>query len=223
MKGCIFDLDGVIVDTAKYHYLAWKKIADEFGFVFTGKDNERLKGVSRMASLDILLSIGGVHLSEGEKLQVADKKNEIYLGYILKMTPDEVLPGVLTFLKTLRDQGIKISLGSASKNAKTILHQVGIENLFDAVADGTNVSKAKPDPEVFLKGAELLNLSPADCVVFEDARAGIEAAHRAGMKCVGIGDSVTLREADTVVGGFLDLSIEKGKLKIINNGEILNF
>ncbi|HBO27691.1 MULTISPECIES: beta-phosphoglucomutase [Culturomica] len=223
MKGCIFDLDGVIVDTAKYHYLAWKKIADEFGFVFTEKDNERLKGVSRMASLDILLSIGGVHLSEGEKLQVADKKNEIYLGYILKMTPDEVLPGVLTFLKTLRDQGIKISLGSASKNAKTILHQVGIENLFDAVADGTNVSKAKPDPEVFLKGAELLNLSPADCVVFEDARAGIEAAHRAGMKCVGIGDSVTLREADTVVGGFLDLSIEKGKLKIINNGEILNF
>ena len=220
MKGCIFDLDGVIVDTAKYHYLAWKKIADEFGFVFTEKDNERLKGVSRMASLDILLSIGGVHLSEGEKLQVADKKNEIYLGYILKMTPDEVLPGVLTFLKTLRDQGIKISLGSASKNAKTILHQVGIENLFDAVADGTNVSKAKPDPEVFLKGAELLNLSPADCVVFEDARAGIEAAHRAGMKCVGIGDSVTLREADTVVGGFLDLSIEKGKLKIINNGEI---
>ena len=223
MKGCIFDLDGVIVDTAKYHYLALKKIADEFGFVFTEKDNERLKGVSRMASLDILLSIGGVHLSEGEKLQVADKKNEIYLGYILKMTPDEVLPGVLTFLKTLRDQGIKISLGSASKNAKTILHQVGIENLFDAVADGTNVSKAKPDPEVFLKGAELLNLSPADCVVFEDARAGIEAAHRAGMKCVGIGDSVTLREADTVVGGFLDLSIEKGKLKIINNGEILNF
>lgn len=223
MKGCIFDLDGVIVDTAKYHYLAWKKIADEFGFVFTEKDNERLKGVSRMASLDILLSIGGVHLSEGEKLQIADKKNEIYLGYILKMTPDEVLPGVLTFLKTLRDQGIKISLGSASKNAKTILHQVGIENLFDAVADGTNVSKAKPDPEVFLKGAELLNLSPADCVVFEDARAGIEAAHRAGMKCVGIGDSVTLREADIVVGGFLDLSIEKGKLKIINNGEILNF
>ena len=223
MKGCIFDLDGVIVDTAKYHYLAWKKIADEFGFVFTEKDNERLKGISRMASLDILLSIGGVHLSEGEKLQVADKKNEIYLGYILKMTPDEVLPGVLTFLKTLRDQGIKISLGSASKNAKTILHQVGIENLFDAVADGTTVSKAKPDPEVFFKGAELLNLSPADCVVFEDARAGIEAAHRAGMKCVGIGDSVTLREADTVVGGFLDLSIEKGKLKIINNGEILNF
>lgn len=223
MKGCIFDLDGVIVDTAKYHYLAWKKIADEFGFVFTEKDNERLKGVSRMASLDILLSIGRVHLSEAEKLQVADKKNEIYLGYILKMTPDEVLPGVLTFLKTLRDQGIKISLGSASKNAKTILHQVGIEDLFDAVADGTNVSKAKPDPEVFLKGAELLNLSPADCVVFEDAQAGIEAAHRAGMRCVGIGDSVTLREADTVVGGFLDLSIEKGKLKIINNGEILNF
>ena len=164
MKGCIFDLDGVIVDTAKYHYLAWKKIADEFGFDFTLKDNERLKGVSRMASLDILLSIGGIELSGEEKLKVADKKNRIYLEYILKMTPDEVLPGVKEFLTALHKAGIKVSLGSASKNAKTILKQVGIEGLFDAIADGTNVSKAKPDPEVFLKGAELLGLSPADCL-----------------------------------------------------------
>ncbi|MDE6878580.1 MAG: beta-phosphoglucomutase [Odoribacter sp.] len=216
MKGCIFDLDGVIVDTAKYHYLAWKKIADEFGFDFTLKDNERLKGVSRMASLDILLSIGGIELSGEEKLKVADKKNRIYLEYILKMTPDEVLPGVKEFLTALHKAGIKVSLGSASKNAKTILKQVGIEGLFDAIADGTNVSKAKPDPEVFLKGAELLGLSPADCLVFEDAVAGIEAAHNGGMKCVGVGDPQVLSQADYHISGFEDLKLEDGKLKIKN-------
>lgn len=216
MKGCIFDLDGVIVDTAKYHYLAWKKIADEFGFEFTLKDNERLKGVSRMASLDILLGIGGIKLSEGEKAEVADRKNRIYLEYILKMTPEEVLPGVKEFLTALHTAGIKVSLGSASKNAKTILKQVGIETLFDAVADGTNVSKAKPDPEVFLKGAELLGLAPADCLVFEDAVAGVEAAHRGGMKCVGVGDPEVLREADYHIDGFGQLKMEDGKLKIKN-------
>ncbi|MCM1031290.1 MAG: beta-phosphoglucomutase [Oscillibacter sp.] len=216
MKGCIFDLDGVIVDTAKYHYLAWKKIADEFGFEFTLKDNERLKGVSRMASLDILLGIGGITLSEEEKLKVADRKNKIYLEYILKMTPEEVLPGVKEFLTALHGAGIKVSLGSASKNAKTILRQVGIEELFDAIADGTNVSKAKPDPEVFLKGAELLGLAPADCLVFEDAVAGVEAAHRGGMKCVGVGDPEVLCEADYHIGGFEDLKMEDGKLKIKN-------
>lgn len=216
MKGCIFDLDGVIVDTAKYHYLAWKKIADEFGFEFTLKDNERLKGVSRMASLDILLGIGGIKLSEGEKTEVADRKNRIYLEYILKMTPEEVLPGVKEFLTALHTAGIKVSLGSASKNAKTILKQVGIETLFDAVADGTNVSKAKPDPEVFLKGAELLGLAPADCLVFEDAVAGVEAAHRGGMKCVGVGDPEVLLEADYHIDGFGQLKMEDGKLKIKN-------
>lgn len=216
MKGCIFDLDGVIVDTAKYHYLAWKKIADEFGFEFTLKDNERLKGVSRMASLDILLSIGGIGLSEGEKAEVADRKNRIYLEYILKMTPEEVLSGVKEFLTVLHGAGIKVSLGSASKNAKIILKQVGIEELFDAVADGTNVSKAKPDPEVFLKGAELLGLAPAECLVFEDAVAGVEAAHRGGMKCVGVGDPEVLREADYHIDDFGQLKMEDGKLKIKN-------
>lgn len=218
MKGCIFDLDGVIVDTAKYHYLAWKKIADELGFEFTQRDNERLKGVSRMASLDILLSIGGITLSEEEKLNLADKKNKIYLEYILKMTPDEVLPGVKEFLTALRDAGIKVSLGSASKNAKTILHQVGIEDLFDAVADGNNVTKAKPDPEVFLKGAELLGLPSYQCVVFEDAVAGVEAAHCAGMKCVGVGDPEILKEANAVIAGFEQLKVENGQLEILDNG-----
>lgn len=202
MKGCIFDLDGVIVDTAKYHYLAWKEIANELGFDFTESDNERLKGVSRMASLDILLSIGKIETGEEEKLELADRKNKIYLEYILKMTPEEVLPGVKQFLNALHEKGIKVALGSASKNAKTILHQVGIEDLFDAVADGNNVTKAKPDPEVFLKGAELLGLSPQECMVFEDAVAGIEAAHRAGMKCVGVGDSRILSAADFHIPGF---------------------
>lgn len=217
MKGCIFDLDGVIVDTAKYHYLAWKKIADELGFDFTLKDNERLKGVSRMASLDILLSIGEVRIGDEEKLRIADKKNKIYLEYILRMTPEEVLPGVKEFLTELHKSGIKVSLGSASKNARTILKQVGIENLFDAIADGTNVSKAKPDPEVFLKGAELLGLAPVECLVFEDAVAGIEAAHRGGMKCVGVGDPRVLKEADYHISGFEQLKMENGKLKIKNN------
>lgn len=204
MKGCIFDLDGVIVDTAKYHYLAWKEIARELGFGFTEKDNERLKGVSRMASLDILLSVGGVKVSEEEKKKLADRKNNMYLEYILRMTPEEVLPGVTEFLTTLHRENIRVSLGSASKNAKTILRQVGIESLFDAVADGTNVTKAKPDPEVFLKGAELLGLPAGECMVFEDAVAGIEAAHRAGMKCVGVGDPEILSAADYHIAGFCD-------------------
>ena len=183
MKGCIFDLDGVIVDTAKYHYLAWKEIASELGFEFTEKDNELLKGVSRMASLEILLNIGGINVCEEEKLKLADKKNKIYLSYITKMTSEEVLPGVRDFLEDLHQNGIQIALGSASKNAKTILKQVGIEDMFDAIADGTNVTQAKPDPEVFQKGAELLHLPAEECLVFEDAVAGVEAAHRAGMKC----------------------------------------
>lgn len=218
MKGCIFDLDGVIVDTAKYHYLAWKEVAGELGFEFTLKDNERLKGVSRVASLDILLSIGGIERSEEEKLCIADKKNKIYLGYILKMKPEEVLPGVREFLTALHEAGIKVSLGSASKNAKTILKQVGIEDLFDAIADGTNVAQAKPDPEVFLKGAELLGLLPSDCLVFEDAVAGIEAAHRGGMKCVGVGDPQVLEAADYHIQGFGELQVENGKV-IIKNKE----
>ena len=181
MKGCIFDLDGVIVDTAKYHYLAWKEIASELGFEFTEKDNELLKGVSRMASLEILLNIGGINVCEEEKLKLADKKNKIYLSYITKMTSEEVLSGVRDFLEDLHQNGIQIALGSASKNAKTILKQVGIEDMFDAIADGTNVTQAKPDPEVFQKGAELLHLPAEECLVFEDAVAGVEAAHRAGI------------------------------------------
>ncbi|MDQ1771941.1 beta-phosphoglucomutase [Labilibaculum sp. A4] len=209
ISACIFDLDGVVVDTAKYHYIAWKSIANELGFDFTEEDNERLKGVSRMTSLDILLSIGGVELDQETKLKLADKKNKNYLEYILRMTPDEILPGVKEFMNELKSNGVKIALGSASKNAMTILNQLELTNYFDVVVDGTHVSNAKPDPEVFLKGAELLNVLPSECVVFEDAEAGIEAAINGKMKCVGIGSPDVLGKANIVVPGFVGFSISQ--------------
>jgi beta-phosphoglucomutase len=207
ISACIFDLDGVVVDTAKYHYIAWKSLANELGFDFTEEDNEKLKGVSRMTSLDILLEIGGVELDEKIKLELADKKNKNYVEYILKMTPDEILPGVKDFFNELKKRGIKIALGSASKNAMTILNQLELTDYFDAVVDGTHVSNAKPDPEVFLKGAELLGVSPLECIVFEDAEAGVEAAINGNMKCVGIGSPDVLGKANIVVSGFVGFSM----------------
>lgn len=204
IKGAIFDLDGVIVDTAKYHYLAWKSLADEWGFAFTERDNERLKGVSRMRSLDILLEIGGIRLSEEERLASAERKNALYVQYISAIDESELLPGAKELLLHLRARGVKIALGSASKNAERILRNTGIRELFDAIVDGNRVSSAKPDPEVFLKGCEALGLSPADCVVFEDAESGIEAAKRAGIPAIGIGDPQVLKQADRVVGNLAE-------------------
>ncbi|PWD99284.1 beta-phosphoglucomutase [Marinilabilia rubra] len=209
IKACIFDLDGVIVDTARYHFIAWKALADELGFDFTEKDNERLKGVSRMTSLDILLEIGGLDLPKEKKEELAKRKNEHYRSFILEMTPDEILPGAMKFIKELKDNDLKIALGSASKNAMTILDRLELTSWFDAVIDGTKVSNAKPDPEVFLKGAEALNLPPSECVVFEDAEAGVEAALAGGMKCVGIGSPEVLGKANLVVPGLHEMDIEK--------------
>jgi len=209
IKACLFDLDGVVVDTAKYHFIAWKELANELGFDFTEADNERLKGVSRVRSLEILLEIGGIELDEERKEQLAAQKNENYVSYIRKMKPDEILPGVEDFLNQLRKNGILIALGSASKNAPLILKQIGLTHLFDAIIDGNSVSKAKPDPEVFLKGAEALNVKPTDCVVFEDAQAGIEAARNAGMHVIGIGHPDNLKNADFVMPGFEDMNIDK--------------
>jgi beta-phosphoglucomutase len=209
IKACIFDLDGVIVDTARYHFIAWQKIAHELGFAFTEEDNERLKGVSRMRSLEILLEVGGVTLDEATKEKLASQKNEIYLKYILQMTPHEILPGAKEFLHELNVNGIKIALGSASKNAMTILSNLEMVNLFDAIIDGTKVTKAKPNPEIFLKGAEELGVSADQCVVFEDAEAGIEAALAANMKCIGVGSPLTLRKAHLVIPGFEKFSLEK--------------
>ena len=207
IKACIFDLDGVIVDTAKYHFLAWKRLAEELGFEFKVEHNERLKGVSRVRSLEILLEVGGLSFSEKEKERMATLKNEWYLEYILRMKPDEILPGVLPFLSELRRAGVKIALGSASKNAPLILQKVEITDYFDVIIDGNKVSKAKPDPEVFLKAAEELGVNPGDCVVFEDAEAGVEAALNGNMRCIGVGSPEVLFRANLVIPGFENFSL----------------
>lgn len=208
IKGCLFDLDGVIVDTAKYHYKAWSRLANELGFNFTIEQNERLKGVSRMRSLEILLEIGQIDADEATQKEYAEKKNNWYVEYISKMDQSEILPGALNFLNLCKQNSIKIALGSASKNSMTILNNIKIVNYFDAIIDGNKVSKAKPDPEVFLKGAQELNLSPDECVVFEDAEAGIEAAKRGGFKAIGIGSPDILKDADKVISGFQDINLE---------------
>ena len=208
IKACIFDLDGVVVDTAKYHYLAWKKLATELGFDFSPEENERLKGVSRMTSLNILLDIGGINVSEDEKIKLAEKKNKEYLKFINKMKPEEIFPGVKDFIQKLKEKGIKVALGSASKNAHTILKQLNIQNLFEKIVDGNMVTKAKPHPQIFLICAELLNTAPSECIVFEDAVAGLEAAHNAGMKCVGVGDPKILNMADYNIAGFYNIQPE---------------
>ena len=198
IKACLFDLDGVVVDTAKYHYLAWKRLANNLGFDFTEKDNERLKGVSRAQSLEILLSIGKVNPSHSEKLKMAQEKNDWYVEYISKLDESEILPGVKNFLIELRQNGIKIALGSASKNSMLILNNLHLISYFDAIVDGNAVSKAKPDPEVFLLGAKELQVQPSECVVFEDAQAGIDAAKAANMRVIGIGQKDDLLNADKV-------------------------
>jgi beta-phosphoglucomutase len=212
LKACIFDLDGVIVDTAKYHYLAWKKLATMLNINFTIEDNERLKGVSRMASLDIILEIGNMIPDDKTKEEYATLKNKWYLDYINQMMPDDILPGSLEFISELKNAGIKVALGSASKNTPLILERLGIGNLFDAVADGNVVSKAKPDPEVFVTAARMLGVPPENCIVFEDAVAGIEAALNAGMRCVGIGSGKILKEAHFVVSGLDKMSLRKLKV-----------
>ncbi len=215
IKACIFDLDGVVVDTAKYHYLAWKRLASELGFEFHEKDNERLKGISRLDSLNILLEIGGVTLNEKEKEFLAVRKNQWYLEYIAKMTPDEILPGVRAFIDELKVNRVKIGLGSASKNAVLILNQLGIIHLFETIVDGTKVSNAKPDPEIFLLAARDLNVAPSQSIVFEDAEAGVEAAIRGGFKCVGIGNPAVLFKANIVVPNFIGMTMSKF-LSLIN-------
>jgi beta-phosphoglucomutase len=214
VKAGIFDLDGVIVDTAKYHYLAWRRLAHELGFDFSSDHNERLKGVSRQKSLEILLKVGRINLSEEEKHEAARRKNAWYIDYITTLTPDEILPGAEEFLKEMREQDVKIALGSASKNAGLILQRLQLNDFFDAVIDGTKVTKAKPDPEIFLKAAEEIDVPPAECVVFEDAQAGVEAAKNGGMYCVGVGDPDILIKADIIIPGFKGLSWKKMQMSI---------
>jgi beta-phosphoglucomutase len=194
-KAFIFDLDGVIVDTAKYHYLAWKKIASELGIDFTHEHNELLKGVSRVRSLDIILGLGNVEASQEQKDQWLVQKNEEYLTYLVDMDQSEILPGVMKVLAFLKTNNQPIALGSASKNARPILEKTGILSYFDVIVDGNDVSNAKPDPEVFLQAAQKLGMTNENSIVFEDSVAGIQAANIAAMTSIGIGDAAILNEA----------------------------
>ncbi len=212
IKACIFDLDGVIVDTAHYHFLAWSRLAKEIGIPFNEDDNERLKGVSRMRSLDIILELGGKSLSNVEKENLADRKNAWFVEYLNQMQADEIFPGVRALIKSLRELGIKVALASSSKNAQMAMRLLGIEGDFDAVVDGTMITHSKPDPEIFLLAASRLGVDPKDCVVFEDAEAGVAAALAAGMKCVGVGAPDNLRLANKVItktGDFQIMELEQ--------------
>ncbi|WP_240479798.1 beta-phosphoglucomutase [Paenibacillus wynnii] len=205
-EAAIFDLDGVIVDTAKFHYQAWKSLAGELGFDFSERENEQLKGVSRMESLDLLLRVGGItEMPLTRREALANRKNEWYKEYLATLTPADVLPGVRSFLAHLRSCGIRTAIASASKNAPFIMDQVNIRPLFDAIADGNSIVKAKPDPEVFLQAARQLGVAPGACFVFEGAAAGVEGAIRAGMRVVGIGDGQQLARAHLIINSFQQL------------------
>ncbi|WP_291072617.1 beta-phosphoglucomutase [Empedobacter sp. UBA5987] len=207
-KAFIFDLDGVIVDTAKYHYLAWKKLANNLNIDFTHEHNELLKGVSRVRSLEIILGLGNVEASDEQKNEWLIQKNKEYLEYIDKMDDSEILPGVMDVLNFLKENNQPIILGSASKNARPILEKVNILNYFDDIVDGNDVSNAKPDPEVFIVGAKKANQTNENSIVFEDSVAGIEAANVAGMTSIGIGEASVLNEAKYNFNNFTEISTD---------------
>lgn len=192
-------MDGVIVDTAHYHYLAWRRLANELGFDLSIADNEKLKGVSRMHSLEIILELGGVSLNDHDKEVLANKKNGWFVDYLERMAPDEIFPGVKGLLHELRRRGIKVALASSSKNARTVVQLLRIQSEFDVIVDGTMTVNSKPDPEIFLLAAKKLELDPKDCLVFEDAEAGVEAALAAGMRCIGVGSPNQLAKASKVI------------------------
>ena len=206
IKGIIFDLDGVIVFTDHYHYLAWKMIADEMGIYFDETINNRLRGVSRMESLEIILeNYHGASLSEEEKVALAEKKNNFYRELLREMSPDSVAPEVRHTLQTLRDRGYQLSIGSSSKNTKYILQRLGLEGYFDAISDGTNIARSKPDPEVFLKSADFISMPYENCLVVEDAISGVEAARAAGMKAAAVGDAAGNKMGDYILESVSDL------------------
>ena len=204
-RGIIFDLDGVIVSTDEQHYLGWQALADRLGIPFSREVNSRFRGVSRMACMNILEELGGKHYTDSEKIAYADWKNEYYRKLLAQMSPADLSQEVRSTLDALRARGLKLAVGSSSKNAKFILQRIGLSDYFDAVSDGTNISRSKPDPEVFLKAAEYLRLPPSDCLVVEDAVSGVEAAHAGGMKAATVGDAAGRGCGDFILSRFADL------------------
>lgn len=204
-KAIIFDLDGVICFTDEYHYLAWKAMADSIGVYFDRVINNRLRGVSRMESLDIILEKYDRTLSQEEKELLAQEKNELYKKYLTKMSPADLSNKVSETLDKLRGQGFKLAIGSSSKNAPFILQQIGLGGYFDAVSDGNNITRSKPDPEVFLKAAQMLCLQPADCLVVEDAVSGAEAGHAGGFQVACLGDASAAKAGDYNLDSFSQL------------------
>lgn len=199
MTACIFDLDGVIVDTARYHFLAWQKLANELGVELTRQHNERLKGVGRMESLNIILELGGLQRNDQEKSALASRKNAWFVAFIEAMKKEEIFDGAKDLFAELKAHGVKVALASSSKNAQTVLKKLDIGHYFEAIVDGNMIDRSKPDPEIFLKAAGMLQVNAKECVVVEDAEAGVEAAIRAGMRCVGIGKKDQLYKANLVV------------------------
>src|SRR5882762_4632719 len=189
--------------------MAWQRLAKELGVTLTEKENERLKGVSRMRSLEIILGLGGIRLGEAEKEKLAEKKNAWFVEFVHAMKSDEIFPGVKKLILDLKNLGIKVGLASSSKNADTVIRQLKIETEFETVVDGKMVVHSKPDPEIFLLAAKKLGVEPPSCVVFEDAEAGVEAALRAGMKCVGVGSTEQLGNANLIVKRTADFDITK--------------
>jgi beta-phosphoglucomutase len=207
IQAVIFDLDGVIIDTAHYHYIAWKRLASEFGITLTPAHNELLKGVSRLRSLEIILSLGNITLPQEQMEKLAEKKNKWFVEYIESIRPEEIYPGVLDLIHNLRKKKIKVGLASSSRNSPRVIELLGIAKDFDTLIDGTMIIHTKPDPEIFLLAAHRLGVDPAHCVVFEDAAAGVEAALAAGIKCVGIGQQSQLGKANKVIAHTGDFNL----------------
>lgn len=212
--GLIFDLDGVVVDTSEFHYQAWKRLAAELDIAFTRRDNEALKGVSRLESLDKILSLAGPHNRRAKavagfrRIELAERKNSWYLEFVRRLEPKDILPGVAAFLAECRQFGIKAAIASSSKNARAVIDSLAVTQLFDCIVDGLDIAKAKPNPQIFLSAAEGLKEKPSSCIVIEDALAGVEAAKSAGMRCIGIAPEPALLPADMVIPNFSNFGIE---------------
>ena len=207
LKGCLFDMDGVLVDSAKHHFVAWKRLADELSIPFTEEDNHALKGLSRVDSLEHILRLGNMELNEATKLKWMNHKNEWYLDLIQGMRKEDILPGAAELIQELCDVGIGVGLGSSSKNAQLILDNVELSRFFKVVVDGNHITLSKPDPEVFLKGSQGLGVQPAECIVFEDAAAGVAAAKAGGFFVVGLGAPEVLGAADVVKPDLKDVRL----------------